>query len=144
MENIRLLNAEGKKDIEDQLISIITNKRLTADFQPIINFSNSQQLSYEALIRPPKESQFKGPEELFRTASIFNCIEALEKACLEVCCENYQKQKLDGMLFLNVSPLTLVNNSTDSSIVENILEKFDISPERVVIELSEKISVRRL
>jgi EAL domain-containing protein (putative c-di-GMP-specific phosphodiesterase class I) len=48
------------------------------------------------------------------------------------------------MLFLNVSPLTLVNNSTDSSIVENILEKFDISHERVVIELSEKISVRRL
>lgn len=138
MENIRLLNAEGKKDIENQLISIITNKRLTVDFQPIINFSDPQLLSYEALIRPPKESQFKGPEELFRTASIFNCIEALEKACLEVCCENYQKQKIDGMLFLNVSPLTLVNNSTDSSIVENILEKFDIPHDRVVIELSEK------
>lgn len=56
MDSLRLLNAEGKKDIQDQLTVIINNKRLTADYQPIINFSHPERLSYEALIRPPKES----------------------------------------------------------------------------------------
>jgi len=38
MDTLRHLDAEGKKDIEDELISIIQNKHLTTDFQLIINF----------------------------------------------------------------------------------------------------------
>ena len=61
MDTLRHLDTDSKKDIKDELISIIQNKRLTRDFQPIINFSKPEQLCYEALIRPLKDSYFPGP-----------------------------------------------------------------------------------
>ena len=138
MESLHLLNTVSQKRAAQQLSELIQNKRFTAWFQPIIDFSAPDRIHYEALIRAPKDSIFSSPSDLFKAASLFDCVEQLERVCLEISCRSFIEHKLAGKLFVNISPLTLINSNSEQATVQVILDQFALRSDRVVIELSEK------
>lgn len=119
------------------IYEIINRKQLYPVFQPIVDLSVPEISGYEALIRGPKESRLHSPKELFDEAKSNSLIIPLEYLCIELACRKYQEQQLQGRLFLNVSPMSLIKSHAERHIVE-LLEEFGLDKEKVVIELSEQ------
>lgn len=117
---------------------IINKKQLYPVFQPIVDITTAKISGYEALIRGPKGSPLCNPKELFDEAKRQNLIIPLEYLCLEIACREYQKKQLQGKLFLNVSPMSLIQGHAEKHIVEILQDEFGFEKGKVIIELSEQ------
>lgn len=121
----------------DELENIIRNRELSPVFQPIADLDRAELIGFEALIRGPADSALHSPVMLFETADRCNLLSELEYACIEVICAQFQRLALPGKLFLNISPISLVEKKYRQDMCSRLLRQHDLSPERIVIELSE-------
>src|SRR3989344_7562664 len=90
------------------LSSILAQSGLHSLFQPIISLSERRILGYEALTRGPSNSPLHSPVNLFGVARHAGRLSELELACRKSACRHFSEQKLEGKLFLNVSPDSLL------------------------------------
>ncbi len=122
----------------ESLERIITSRDLYPVFQPVFEFSEPVISGYEALIRGPSDSELHSPIMLFETAKKFNLIPALEYVCRDISCEYFARNRLPGKLFLNISPMSFIDNNHENGVTTQIIQKHGISADRIVIELSEQ------
>ncbi|MDR6609093.1 bifunctional diguanylate cyclase/phosphodiesterase [Pseudomonas synxantha] len=120
------------------LSSILTQSGLHSLFQPIISLSERRILGYEALSRGPSNSPLHSPVALFAVARQAGRLSELEIACRESACRRFNEQQLPGMLFLNVSPESLLEAAHQPGRTLQLLQDFGIPPSQVVIELTEQ------
>ena len=73
----------------NELENILSERRLTPLFMPIVNTQERSILGYEALIRGPSDSPLHSPATLFKTAQ--NCGRLLE---LELLCRELSMRAL--------------------------------------------------
>ena len=119
------------------LYEILQQRKLTALFQPILDLSSGEFLGYEGLIRGPADSPLHSPVNLFHAASQQGLSLELEMLCRQVVLETFARLNLPGNLFLNVSPETLTHPSFKNGQTLEFLTQLGISPERVIIEITE-------
>lgn len=119
------------------LDNIIKNQKLTVYFQPIVANKQACNFGYEALIRGPINSPLFSPVELFKQATEQGRLVELELLCRELSIIQFKKLRLPGKLFLNASPETLFQPDFRAGQTLKMLKKANLSPERVVIELTE-------
>jgi diguanylate cyclase (GGDEF)-like protein len=119
------------------LCDILKQRSLSAVFQPIIGFSESQMIGFEGLVRGPVNTPFHTPTSLFAAASQAGCLLEIETLSRQVVIEAFAAQQLQGKLFLNVSPEVLLHPSFKSGQTLAYLQKFNIHPSKVVIEMTE-------
>lgn len=124
--------------LAELLHTIISAKQLSVVFQPIINIISHSIIGYEALARGPKNSELERPDKLFSVAAELGVLARLEYACREVACQSFVDQQLPGTLFLNMSPLSFTDSHYRDGVTLAILRRLNLSPERVVFELTEK------
>ncbi len=122
----------------EEILNIIRNKLLYPVYQPIFNLHKANLYGYEALIRGPLNSSLHTPINLFQTAHQLGHLSELEYACRETSCHTFATLKGPGKLFINVSPMSLVESGYQQGMTHKILEKIGLSPDRIVIELSEQ------
>lgn len=122
----------------DELLRILGGHLLTPLFQPIVNMRDNQIFGYEALIRGPSDSLLHSPINLFDTASRFHKLTELEHLAKTVSIEQFVNLNLHGKLFLNASPMTLLESSCPQDNTFDILRHTGLSPDKVVIEISEQ------
>lgn len=120
------------------LSSILTQSGLHSLFQPIVCLSERRILGYEALSRGPSNSPLHSPINLFAVARHAGRLTELEVACRESACRRFSQQKLQGKLFLNVSPESLLEPQYQSGLTLKLLQNFGIPASQVVIELTEQ------
>jgi diguanylate cyclase (GGDEF)-like protein len=120
------------------LSSILAQSGLHSLFQPIICLSERRILGYEALTRGPSNSPLHSPIALFAVARQAGRLSELEIACRQSACRRFNEQKLEGKLFLNVSPESLLETSHQPGRTLQLLQDFGIPPSQVVIELTEQ------
>jgi diguanylate cyclase (GGDEF)-like protein len=120
------------------LSSILTQGGLHSLFQPIVCLSERRILGYEALSRGPSNSPLHSPINLFAVARHAGRLTELEIACRESACRRFSQQKLDGKLFLNVSPESLLEPQYQSGQTIKLLHNLGIPASQVVIELTEQ------
>lgn len=120
------------------LSSILAQRDLYSLFQPIVSLSDRRILGYEALTRGPSNSPLHSPISLFAVARQAGRLSELELAARESACRRFAEQKLEGMLFLNVSPESLLEPSHPPGRTLELLQKYRIAPSQVVIELTEQ------
>ncbi|MCU1734056.1 MULTISPECIES: bifunctional diguanylate cyclase/phosphodiesterase [unclassified Pseudomonas] len=120
------------------LSSILTQSGLHSLFQPIVCLSERRILGYEALSRGPSNSPLHSPINLFAVARHAGRLTELEIACRESACRRFSQQKLDGKLFLNVSPESLLEPQYQSGLTLKLLQNLGIPASQVVIELTEQ------
>ncbi|WP_347911317.1 bifunctional diguanylate cyclase/phosphodiesterase [Pseudomonas grandcourensis] len=118
--------------------SILSQSGLHSLFQPIISLSERRILGYEALSRGPSNSPLHSPVALFAVARQAGRLSELEIACRESACRRFNEQQLPGMLFLNVSPESLLEAAHQPGRTLQLLQDFGIPPSQVVIELTEQ------
>lgn len=119
------------------LSAILAQRSIHSLFQPIICLSERRVLGYEALSRGPSNSPLHSPLNLFAVAHQGGRLTELEEACRESACRRFCDQALEGKLFLNVSPESLLEPHYPSGRTLKLLEQVGLPPSRVVIELTE-------
>ncbi len=119
------------------LSAILAQRSIHSLFQPIICLSERRVLGYEALSRGPSNSPLHAPLNLFAIAHHAGRLTELEEACRDSACRRFCDQALEGKLFLNVSPESLLEPNYPSGRTLKLLEQVGLPPSRVVIELTE-------
>ncbi|RMH86869.1 GGDEF domain-containing protein [Pseudomonas sp. AOB-7] len=117
---------------------ILAHGDLNSLFQPIVSLSEQRILGYEALTRGPSNSPLHSPLTLFAVARHAGRLSELEMACRKSACRRFSAQGLEGKLFLNVSPESLLDPSHQPGRTLQLLQAFGIPPSQVVIELTEQ------
>lgn len=125
----------------NELQRILQQQLLSPLFQPIVSLPQRQIVGYEALIRGPSDSPLHSPVKLFDSAYQCHLLETLEMSCREVSIREFSRQQGQGLLFLNVNPLLLLQNDHPSGLTLQLLSRYGIDPRSVVIELSEQYQV---
>lgn len=120
------------------LSAILAQRSVHCLFQPIVCLSEGRILGYEALSRGPSNSPLHSPLNLFAIARQAGRLSELEVLCRETACRRFAEQNLEGKLFLNVSPESLLEPHYPSGRTLKMLEQVGLSPSRVVIELTEQ------
>lgn len=125
----------------NELQRILQQQLLSPLFQPIVSLPQRQIIGYEALIRGPSDSPLHSPGKLFESAYQCDLLETLEMSCRDVSIREFSRQQGQGLLFLNVNPLLLLQNDHPSGLTLQLLARYGIDPSSVVIELSEQYQV---
>jgi len=118
--------------------SIIENKLITTVFQPIFDVENEIIVGYEALTRGPANTDLYAPDALFAQAKRYNLTSELELLCRENAINKFVELKLTGRLFLNICLEVMLNKDHPYGETSKLVEKAGLSPQQVVIEISEK------
>lgn len=117
---------------------IIDKRNITTVFQPIFNVQKKTIFGYEALTRGPQGSDFYCPDVLFNAATEHSLLSELEILCRDNAIHQFSKLNLKGMLFINISPLVLLNNHHPQGETIKFVEQAGLNCNQIVIELSEK------
>lgn len=120
------------------LSAILAQRSIHSLFQPIICLSERRILGYEALSRGPSNSPLHSPLNLFAIARQAGRLSELEVLCRQNACRRFSELGLEGKLFLNVSPESLLEPHYPSGRTLKMLEQVGLQPSRVVIELTEQ------
>ncbi|MBM7059704.1 EAL and GGDEF domain-containing protein [Pseudomonas sp. UL073] len=120
------------------LDSILAHGDLHSLFQPIVSLGERRIIGYEALTRGPSNSPLHSPINLFGVARHAGRLSELELACRRSACRRFSEQRLEGRLFLNVSPESLLDPGHQPGRTLQLLQNYGIAPSRVVIELTEQ------
>lgn len=126
----------------DVLEDIIENCRLTAVFQPIIDFRALAYVAFEGLIRGPVGTLLHMPQPLFAAAERHGVRRRLEQACRETVFRAFAERQMPGKLFINASPDCLDDDLFFNGSTVDLLHQIGISPSRVVIELTENQRIK--
>ncbi len=131
-----VLKKELEKIIEEELVYPV--------FQPIVNLSNGEILGYEALSRLKKADIINEPEILFKLAGLYSRLWDVEQLCRKKILKQVSKcnDELNGKkVFLNVNPLVMTDSNFKQGFTKRYIEKHNINPEQVVIEITEHSAV---
>lgn len=90
------------------LDSILAHGDLHCLFQPILSLSERRLVGYEALTRGPSNSPLHSPLALFAVARQCGRLSELELLCRQRAFSRFRDIQGDAMLFLNVSPESLL------------------------------------
>lgn len=124
-------------DDVSELDELLAHGSLQALFQPIIDGVLRRPIGYEALARGPVGSALHLPDALFAAAHRRErCIE-LERACVSAALRDFAALQIEGRLFLNVLPQTLLRWPDFSAWLAEQLATLELDPHNLVIELTE-------
>lgn len=113
--------------------------QLDSAFQPIFSLAHRRPVGYEALLRPySAEGTALSPLAVFgmvkdEAEGVF-----LDRMCRIVHTQNFLAQADDtSWLFLNIDPRVTVYGKRYGAFFVDVLERYQISPHRIVIEILE-------
>jgi len=118
-----------------KLLDVIEHKRVGVLFQPIIDLANGNIIGYEGLIRGPSDDLLHSPLRLHRLAKLSGKLLELENLCCQLTVASFVEQKLQGILFLRLNADVFLEHKFKEIQLVQIVEKFGIDPQRIVITL---------
>ena len=118
--------------------AIIARRQLSILFQPIADLRRRQIHGFEALTRGPSDSSLHSPLPLFDAARRVGRLFELELLCRDIAAQRFRDQDLPGKLFLNATPVSLLQPDHRPGRTLEMLARAGLPPERVVIELTEQ------
>jgi diguanylate cyclase (GGDEF)-like protein len=120
---------------------LLEEQSLTMHFQPIWDLEVGALLGIEALARPDA-SYALGPAEAFDVAAQIGRTRELDILCARRTMEIAPDLPPDVLIFLNVAPQTLDLAVADDTWLARTVEEAGLTPDRVVIEITERFSGR--
>lgn len=128
--------------LDDQFDALLGSPQLYSDYQPIMDLQNGDILGWEALIRGPRESYFNTPARIFDHAEEAGRLFELERACRRRALAGLGAVAPGQRLFLNVHPHTMADPGFRPGETLKLLQEFDLHPRQVVLEITERHSIK--
>src|SRR5262245_15171231 len=88
---------------------LIAGGALHTLFQPIMDGATREPIGYEALTRGPEGSPLELPAALIDAAARAGMTIELERVCLASALRSFRALRIEGRLFLNLLPQTLLD-----------------------------------
>jgi EAL domain-containing protein (putative c-di-GMP-specific phosphodiesterase class I) len=124
--------------VSHNINEVIKSKSISTIFQAIFNIQKQCVIGYEALTRGPLGSHLYSPDILFQHAMQAGVLSELEILCRDKAIKRFAELKLTGKLFLNISPLVLLDKNHPQGETVKFVEQAGLDCQQIVIELSEK------
>ena len=124
--------------LDGELEYILKYRVLQTLFQPVLDSHGGHVFGYEALVRGPSNSPLHAPLPLIRAAAKAGRLFELDLVCRELAIRRFRELELPGKLFLNVSPLSLMEPTFKPGETLRLLTEVGLSPRQVIIELTEQ------
>jgi diguanylate cyclase (GGDEF)-like protein len=134
---------EGMRaELSSAITAVIEAGTLSPVYQPIVNLASGRVVGYEGLVRVPKQSTFAHTGALFDAAEVAGRVHDLDRAALDVVLRGARSLDDSKSLSVNLSPRTLEAAEFSATAFLAILRRNNMAPGRVVLELTERESIR--
>jgi EAL domain-containing protein (putative c-di-GMP-specific phosphodiesterase class I) len=106
--------------------------------------TTGQPIGFEGLVRPAEGAPFSDASSLFAAAEAADRTVELDLACLEIVAAGVRLPNDETYISVNLSPRTLESSLFHPGELKAIFHRSGISPDRVVLELTEREQVEDL
>ncbi len=124
-----------------KLFELVLERRVRSVYEPIVEVATRTVFGYEALARGPEGSEFHSPAALFSGASEQDFIFQLDRLCRMSGLDGARDFPSGAKLFLNIRPTTIYDPSFRSDTLRRTLDGCGLTPNDLVLEISEQESI---
>jgi len=121
-----------------ELTQLMRDGRIATLFQPIVDPRSRGICGFEALSRGPSDSWLHSPQNLFEAARRGGVKSELDFICIQNAFKRFVAARVAGQLFVNVSPDSIYEDYDFSVRFLQLAREAEMSPNRIVIELTEE------
>jgi EAL domain-containing protein (putative c-di-GMP-specific phosphodiesterase class I) len=121
----------------ERLQDILLRERVRTDYQAIFRMQEGTIMGFEALSRGPKGSGLEPPETLFKEAKKHAIDVELDRLCRRRALLSSGRVPSNAKLFVNTLPETMRDPQFRGKALIDLLERAHVSPDRIVIEITE-------
>jgi EAL domain-containing protein (putative c-di-GMP-specific phosphodiesterase class I) len=144
-----LHHAKWQQSVEEmdsmqRLKELILQENITTLYQPILEMNNGTPMGYEALSRGGPESSFQTADLLFDTAIRHNLQVELDRVCRKRALFLANRLPENAKIFINTLPATMYDPEFQKQHLVDTLKHAEITPDRIVIEVTEKLAIDNL
>jgi len=119
------------------LIEAIIQQKVVMYYQPIIDIKNREVLGWEALCRLKIKDNIISPGQFMGVIKNMSIGSELDWLCRKLAMKTFPYNHKNSHLFINVNPISIYSDKFGLGWTKRYCEKFNLCPERVVIELTE-------
>ena len=142
LEVARHLREAERLLAREQLLDIILRERIVTAFQPIMRLSPDRTvLGFEALSRGPKGTGLERADDLFGSATEQHLLVELDRLCRRRALLSSGRIPTNAKIFVNTLPATIRDPQFRGRALIDFLDKAQVSPDRIVIEITEKLVI---
>ena len=123
------------------LMDAVANNRIVPYFQPIQTTLTGKNDIHELLMRIEVDGKVVSAYEFIEVAESMSIINRMDLMVIENAFKKIKEEKYSGILFINLSPKSLiVGNYADA--ITALIKQYDISKDNIVFEITERETVK--
>lgn len=138
---VEIFRTIGEKSII--ISNAIEERRIVPFFQPIVASTDGSVIAIEVLSRIQLSDGLLGAHEFIEITEKLGLIHKLDAIVMEMTFEQVVRHGYGGLIFLNLSPRTMVMGEFIKQLNE-LTHRFGIEPQRVVFEITERDTVKNM
>jgi EAL domain-containing protein (putative c-di-GMP-specific phosphodiesterase class I) len=127
--------------VRERLQDLILRERMVTAYQPIMDLEDRTVLGFEALSRGPRGSGLESADALFGAATRHNLLLELDRLCRKRALLSSGRIPSNAKVFVNTLPATIRDPQFRGKALIDFLDKAQVSPDRIVIEITEKLVI---
>jgi diguanylate cyclase (GGDEF)-like protein len=131
----------GSAELAEAIDRVTSERSVVPVFQPIFDLHSGAVVGFEGLVRPTADAGFRDAGALFAAAEISERTVELDMVAIETIVAGIEGDLGDGYLSVNLSPRSLETEIFQVASLTRILEMHGLTPDRVVLELTEREAV---
>ena len=136
---VKIVKEEKHKS--SMLVNAIANEQIIPYFQPIKPADDSDLMIHELLMRIKVGDKIVSASEFIETAEGMNLINKMDLMVIQKAFEKIQESNYNGILFINLSPKSLVMGDFINS-VNMLVKEYNLDKEKIVFEITERETVK--
>jgi len=122
----------------ERLQDILLRERVRTDYQAIFRMQEGTIMGFEALSRGPRGSGLESADDLFDAARANKLLVELDRLCRKRALLSSGRIPSNAKIFVNTLPATLRDPQFRDKALIEFLDKAQVKPERIVIEITEQ------
>jgi EAL domain-containing protein (putative c-di-GMP-specific phosphodiesterase class I) len=127
--------------VRERLQDLIVRGRVVTAYQPILLIKDRTVLGFEALSRGARGSGLELADDLFSAANEHGLLVELDRLCRQRALLASGRIPTSARIFVNTLPTTIRDPQFRGRALIEFLDKAQVSPERLVIEITEHLVI---
>lgn len=127
--------------VQERIQDIILRERVITAYQPILRLKDKTVLGFEALSRGARGTGLEAADALFGAATAHELLLELDRLCRARALLSSGRIPSNAKLFVNTLPATIRDPQFRGKPLIDFLDRAQVSPERIVIEITEKLVI---
>jgi EAL domain-containing protein (putative c-di-GMP-specific phosphodiesterase class I) len=140
-ESVHIQKMQADFQTRCRLQDVLLANQIQTVFQPIMDLQKGGILGFEALSRGPAASPHHSPISLFGAAAAADLVFELDRHCRRRAMRTARDLPAPYQLFINVVPASMYDPDFQGASLIKLLEGLGLSPERIVLEVSEQYAI---